>query len=236
MGYRRFRRAFAGLVTLALTFGVLPGVLMATATSAAATADPDGVNFTLEGCRNNGGITLPNSGGKFVCPNSAYTTGELGKGWNELDLVPFRITAKAGNSAPGNQTYAVAIALDAFDAGHPGYDVLSSDGPAGAPVLNTALSGSSCTALTSTDQQTTTGVGGIDQTIYRTLTITQPKNTTCVYDWYGRLALGSHLFPGSSLHANLLNQNLGTAGIGSKEVSIPVGEISPQELSKDMSA
>src|SRR5215475_6299730 len=231
MGYRRFRRAFAGLVTLALTFGVLPGVLMATATSATATADPDGVNFTHEGCRNDGSITLPNSGGKFVCPDSAYTTGNLGKGWNELDLVPFRLTTDAGNSAPATQTYAMAIALDAFDAGHPGYDVISS------PVLNSALSDASCTALTSTGQQTLSpGIGGIDKSIYRTLTITQSAGTTCVYDWYGRLALGSHLFPGSSLHANLADQNLNTAGIGAKDVSIPVKEIAPQELSKDMSA
>jgi uncharacterized repeat protein (TIGR01451 family) len=236
MGYRRSHKAataaLASIATLALGLGVLPGILLAAATpAAAATADPDSVSFTLEGCRNNGTITLPNSGGKFVCPDSAYTTGNLGKGWNELDLVPFRLTTSAGNSAPATQTYAVAIALDNLDAGHPGYDVIS------APVLNTALSAPSCTALTSSPQQTKTpGVGGIDQTIYRTLTITQPANTDCVYDWYGRLALGSHLFPGSSLHANLLNQNLGTQGIGAKDVSIPVKEISPQELSKDMSA
>jgi uncharacterized repeat protein (TIGR01451 family) len=235
-GEPRRRRAVALLATLALSLGVLPGALMATATSAAATADPSGVSFTLQGCRNDGTIKLPING-KFVCPESAYTTGNLGKGWNELDLVPFQIVAKAGNSAPSAQTYAVAIALDALSSGHPGYDVLSSDGPGGAPVLNTSLSSSSCTALTSSPQQTKSpGVGGIDQSIYRTLTITQPANTTCVYDWYGRLALGSHLFPGSSLHADLLNQNLGTSGIGSKDVSIPVNQISPQELSKDMSA
>ncbi|WP_139556012.1 hypothetical protein [Methylotetracoccus oryzae] len=205
--------------------------------AARAVDDPDGVSFTLEGCRNDGTITLP-IGGKFVCPDGAYTTGNLGKGWNELDLVPFRITAAAGNSAPTTQNYAVSIALDNLDVGKPGYDVLASDNqPSGAPVLNTSLSDASCTPLTATAQQTLTpGVGGIDKTIYRILTITQPKNTTCVYDWYGRLALGSHLFPGSSLHANLLNQNLGTAGIGSKDVSIPVKEISPQELRKDMSA
>src|SRR5215468_4123145 len=158
MGYRRshrpFKAALAGIATLALGLGVLPGVLMATATSAAAaTADPSGVSFTLEGCNNDGSIKLP-IGGKFVCPEPAYTTGNLGKGWNELDLVPYQIVAKAGNNAPSTQTYAVAIALDAFDAGHPGYDVLSSDGPGGAPVLNTTLSDPSCTALTSTDQKT----------------------------------------------------------------------------------
>lgn len=194
------------------------------------------MSFTLEGCRNNGSITLPDNGGDFVCPDSAYTTGNLGKGWNELDLVPYRIVASAGNSAPATQTYAVAIALDNMDAGHPGYDVLSSDS-GGAPVLNQGLSDVGCTALSSTPQQTLSpGVGGIDQSIYRVLTISQPRNTTCVYDWYGRLALGSHLFPGSSLHADLLNQNLGTQGIGAKDVSIPVKEISPQKLSKDMSA
>lgn len=226
----------AVLATLALGLGVLPGVLMATATSAAATADPSHVSFNLEGCRNDGSIKLP-IGGKFVCPDSAYTSGNLGKGWNELDLVPFRITATAGNSAPSTQTYAVAIALDAFDAGHPGYDVISSDGAGGAPVLNTSLSDPSCTALTSTSQQTLSpGVGGIDQTIYRTLTISQQANTKCVYDWYGRLALGSHLFPGSSLHADLLNQDLDTSGIGAQDISIPVNQISPQKLSKDMSA
>jgi uncharacterized repeat protein (TIGR01451 family) len=232
----RRKHAVALLATLGLGLGVLPGVLMATAAPAGATADPSGVSFTLQGCRNDGSIKLP-IGGKFVCPDSAYTTGNLGKGWNELDLVPFRITAKAGNSAPPTQTYAVAIALDAFDAGHPGYDVISSGAAGGAPVLNTAQSDPSCSALTSSPQQTLSpGVGGIDKSIYRTLTITQPANTTCVYDWYGRLALGSHLFPGSSLHADLLNQGLKTAGTGAKDVSIPVNQISPQELTKDMSA
>src|SRR5262245_6495179 len=90
---------------------VLLGVVLALlaawpASPALATDDPSSVSFTLEGCRNDGTITLP-IGGRFVCPDSAYTTGNLGKGWNELDLVPYRITANAGNSAPLTQTYAV---------------------------------------------------------------------------------------------------------------------------------
>jgi hypothetical protein len=68
------------------------------------------------------------------------------------------------------------------------------------------------------------------------LTITAPADSTCVLDYYERLALGSHLFPGSSLHSNLLNEDFGTAGIGAKDRSIPVKEISPQELSKTMTA
>ncbi len=57
------------------------------------------VGFTLEGCRNDGTIVLPNGSGQFICPDAAYTTGNLGKGWNELDLVPHRLTTTSGNQA-----------------------------------------------------------------------------------------------------------------------------------------
>ena len=49
-------------------------------------------------------LHLPD-GGPFICPDEDYTTGNLGKTWNELDLVPYRITLQAGNSAPANQQY-----------------------------------------------------------------------------------------------------------------------------------
>lgn len=202
---------------------------------------PSGVNFTLEGCRNNGGITFPPSG-PFVCPDAAYTTGNLGKGWNELDLVPHRVTIDAGNSAPASSTYTFVVVLDAKNGGHPGYDVLSE------PTLNAALSNAACSAAVVSDEGIANpGLGGIDESRYRLVTITnQPKNTTCVYDYYGRLALGSHLFPGSSLHANLAlvdrDKNgqplsplqITTQGIGARDVSIPVKEILPQELDKTM--
>lgn len=220
-------RVLVAFAAMALMAVMLP---IATNVASAVTPDPDHVSFTLEGCRNDGSITLPIAG-EFICPTSAYTTGNLGKGWNELDLVPFRLTAAAGGAAQSPQTYAMTVVLDNFDAGAPGYDVLS------IPVLNAGLSDSSCQEPVVGPQTILTpGLGGIDKSIYRLLTITQNKSTTCVYDYYGRLALGSHLFPGSSLHANLANQNLGTAGIGSKDVSIPVKEIKPQELRKDMSA
>jgi len=199
--------------------------------AALATADPDSVQFTLEGCKFVNNTNIPLASFNFVCSDNAYTTGNLGSGWNELDLVPHRTTVHAGNSAPATQTYAFANALDGIDVGKPGYDIIS------APVLNTALSSASCTAASDGGQQALTpGTGGIDTSIYRLWTVTQLKNTTCVYDWYGRLAVGSHLWPGSSLHADLLNQSFSTAGIGSKEVSIPVKEIKAQSLNKDMSA
>ena len=219
---RRFIAAMAAVL-------VVPALTVLTLMTPAQAAEPTGVSFTLEGCRLAAGQTLPDADGKFICPDGDYTTGNLGKLWNELDLVPFRVTADAGNSAPGTQTYTIAVVLDSKDVGRPGYDVLS------AAAINTRLSSGQC-ELSVGDEELATEFGGIDQSRYRLITLTQPKNSTCVLDYYGRLALGSHLFPGSALHANLANENLGTGGVGSKEVSIPVKEIEPQELSKDMTA
>ncbi|MDC7713920.1 hypothetical protein PQU96_07200 [Vogesella sp. LYT5W] len=197
----------------------------------AAAVAPDSIQNTLEGCRNNGDITLPNGSGQFVCPDAAYTTGNLGKGWNELDLVPYRLTVSAGNSAPSTQQYTIAVVVDREDAGKPGYDVLST------LTKNVALSSGTC-SIASVGAQAVLdpGIGGTDKSIYRLVTINQSKNSTCVFDYYARLALGSHLYPGSSLHANLTNESFGTAGIGARDVSIPVKEILPQELRKDMTA
>ncbi len=247
---RRRSRRTALLASLVLALAVPPAVLLS-ASPASAQTPPNGVSFTLLGCRlpdsNHDGIpdyTLPQPDGKFICnPESwngsgstgDYTSGNLGKSWNELDLVPYRVVVSAGNSAPNPSTFDFAIALDGTNAGKTGYDVIS------APTLNPG-SDSTCPEPSSSGQLTATpGLGGIDSSIYRLVTLTGvPKNTTCVYDYYGRLALGSHLFPGSSLHANLAlpvgDGTLTTSGIGSKDVSIPVNEISPQELSKDMSA
>ena len=225
-----------GLITsLAVILGVLAQAVPASQAApkpSAPAADPTAVAFTLEGCRNDGTISLPNDDSLYICPDGVYTSGNLGKGWAELDLVPYRLTAKAGNSAPTTQTFTIAYALDREDVGKPGYDVIS------AATLNTALSNASCEAPTiGPDQVDEPGIGGIDTTGYRTLTVEQASNTTCVYDFYGRLALGSHLFPGASLHANLAllgADGLDTGGIGARDVSIPVNEIEPQSISKDM--
>ena len=196
----RTRKGLLALVgSLAVVASALPGTTQAMAArNPQPAAEPSGVSFTLEGCRNDGTITLPNIGGQYVCPDGVYTSGNLGKGWAELDLVPYRITADAGNSATDSQTYTVAYAVDNEDAGKTGYDVLS------AAVLNTALSIGTCAApVIGTQLVASPGIGGISKTLYRTFTVTQSKNTTCVYDFYARLAVGSHLFPGSSLHANM---------------------------------
>jgi hypothetical protein len=218
----------------------LCALFLAVASSAFAAADPDHVTFRHEGCRLVTTTQLPGADG-FVCTDAEYTTGNLGKNWNELDNVPFRLTGD--NSGP-DQTYTVAVTADHLDGSHPGYDVIS------IPVLNARLStggvahaAENC-KLESADPDATNkfggilapGVGGTDESIFRKLTISQKAGATCVFDWYARLALGSHLYPGSSLHTNLTNQTFGTSGIGAKDVSIPVKEILPQDLDKSMTA
>ena len=205
-------------------------------TPALALNDPDHVSDSLNGCKSDVlqsdyipnpfvGATQPKTA--YICTDAAYGGGNLGKGWNELDLVPFRLTESAGNAAPATQTYATAVALDAEDSGHPGFDVLT------IPTLNTTLSDSSCILSSGNQITKTPGFGGTDVTIARVLTITQDSSTNCVIDFDGRLAVGAHLFPGSSLHANTADQNLTNTG---QDRSIPVKEIAPQSISKTMTA
>lgn len=235
----RYRSASAGYRFLPWA---LASALLAVGAQAAFAADPDHVTFTLEGCNNDGTIALPNGGGDFICPDSAYTTGNLGKNWSELDLVPHRVTLDAGNAAPLSQTYSFVVEADNCNTyepgigftcadgndGHPGFDVVSY------PTLNTALSsdgGAGCTNFSASAQfADTSGAQGVVVSVARTLTLTQARNSTCVYDYYQRVALGAHLFSGSNLHSDLHYSG------GQKEVPLPVNQIAPQSLSKDMHA
>lgn len=216
------KRTVMAVVTL-LTVGLLYPVVAAVPALA---TSPDHVSFTLEGCKDPSSFDEDT----ITCDDNDYTTGNLGKDWAELDLVPYRLTAKATNAAPGTQTYDITLVLDNEDAGHHGYYVI------GEPVINDALSDDSCAIVSFSGQQTTTGFGGIDQSIYREVQISQDKGDTCVLDYYGGLAVGAHLFPGGSLHANVADENLNTANIGARDVSIIPKEIAPQSISKDMSA
>lgn len=211
-----------------------PALPIAASPAAAAESTGTGVSYTLEGCRASTDAYLS---GTFICPTANYTTGNLGKGWNEFDLVPGRATVTAGNSAPSSQSFAFVVAVDNCSttdgattcSGYPGYDRLST------PVLNTDLSSASgCgSAVVSGALYKAPGIGGTGTTLYRQVSVSgQAKNTTCVYDFYARLAFNSHLYPGSSLHFNLANTDLGVAGIGSKDVSIPVKEILAPGFSK----
>src|SRR5258708_36203681 len=134
--------------------------------------DSSGINYSFQGCRNDGSITLPNSNppyaGQYICPDTAYTGGELGKGWNELDLVPYRLTATATKKAANPETYSVTIAAENLtNHGDAGYHIIS------VPVLNPSLSDASCTALSAGAQtigpSVTNRQRGVPQTIFRNL-------------------------------------------------------------------
>ena len=212
-------------------------ILMCGLGTAAAQFTPSNfISLTLEGCRNDGTITLPVNG-LFVCPDAAYTTGNLGKGWNELDLVPHRLTTSAGSQSNVTTTYDVYVAADYQTRDNQsivrtGYDVVS------VPMVNTTKSAGSCTVTAGSQsfQGTATNPfgGGTDVVTYRQLTIHQNAGSTCVFDYYQRLALGSHFYPGSSLQSYLFDQ-AGLSG-SKKTISIPVNQILPQSLSKDMTA
>ena len=233
----RRTRSLRGVTKLAVA--LFACLLVAPAVAAA--ADPQQVSFTLEGCRPDAPITFP-ANGPFICADADYTSGNLGKFWNEGDYVPYRITTDNNNGA---QTYDVTIAADYRLDDALGYDSIT------VPALNDPLSDDACTDLTASALSYATGaaaVGGIDGTIYRTLTIAQPAGATCVYDYAMRLSisfpgrtaadapvpapLGASFYSGSSLHGYLLNADLASAGIGQKRVPIPVNEIEPQGFLK----
>jgi hypothetical protein len=123
------------------------------------------VKLGFEGCRNDGSIDLPivnpiNDG--YICPDvfpdpphqATYTSGELGKGWNELDLVPHRLTTGIGKNGV-DETFQVAIAADRVtNGGFNGYDIIE------APVLNTDKSDASCQAPVVSAQTITGGLQG----------------------------------------------------------------------------
>ena len=186
------------------------------------------VQLRFEGCRNDGTIFLPtaipiNDG--YICPDlypdpphqQTYTSGSLGQDWNELDLVPHRLSTSIGQNGVA-ETYQIAIAADRLNnGGIPGYDLIE------APVLNTTKSDPSCQAPVVSAQAVTAGLqGGASSTIYRVLTITQQPNTTCVFDWWERLALGSHNIPGGSLQSYLFDQGFSDGQLQGHHSDIPI--------------
>lgn len=197
---------------------------------AKAVDDPDGVQFTLTGCRQEAGAVIP-SGDPLVaplCEDGAYTTGNLGKMWAELDLVPHRLEVKKQNNDPA-QTYRVVVSGDnILSSGLVGWDRIT------VPVLN-PNSDTGCAIASVGPISTASGsVGGVDQIVYRYIDITHPSGATCIVDYAQRLSITSAGFSGSSLQSQFLKQNLDS--IGQRTLSIPVADILPQEISKVMTA
>ena len=208
-------------------FGALMALMLWAWAGPAAAAFTQGsfVNTTYEGCRLPAGATLPAT---LICADSDYTSGNLGKSWNELDLVPFRLTTSLGTQATATTTYDLYIAGDNKAGGYFGYDVIT------VPKVNAAKSDASC-KVTAGPQLVISGItGGTDDTVYRQITMQQAKGSTCVIDWVQRLAIGASKYAGSNLQGYIFVQE---DFKGSKStIPIPVKEILPQEMSKTMSA
>jgi hypothetical protein len=194
------------------------------------TAPDHSTQFTLEACRHDEGIALPNGSGDFICDDSKYTSGNL-KTWAELDLLPHRLTAKTSDVGG---TYNVVIGADYLLNSKVGYDVIDlvqTDSPGCSVSASTASTGHSPPDPSST----ATGVtGGVDTIIYRVLTITQPANSTCVVNWVNRIAVGAHLYSGASLQSYMFEKD--DFAEGKRTLSLPVNQVLPQGLSKTMSA
>lgn len=196
----------------------IAGTTLAIQPASAYTPPANTTQFTLEACRHDDGITLPNGSGYFICDDSKYTTGNL-KTWAELDLLPHRLTTKTG-SAGG--TYNVIVAADYENNGDIGYDVLD------------LLQANGCTATWGAQTITDKVTGGVDQVIYRILEITQSPNTTCVINWVNRIAIGASSYSGASLQSYMFEKD--DFSSGKRTLSLPVNQVLPQELAKVMSA
>ena len=73
------------------------------------------INFSTTGCKNTGVTSLSQLGEAYPgspCSAGNYTTGNLGKGWAVLDLVPFHVDLTPMNGAPMPQTYDFVMAFD----------------------------------------------------------------------------------------------------------------------------
>ncbi|TXH40255.1 MAG: hypothetical protein E6Q90_14505 [Actinobacteria bacterium] len=212
---------------LALLAALIPGALFASVQ--AYTPPGNKIQFTFEGCRNNGDIVLPidfgPAGQKYACLDPVYTTGNLGKGWNELDLVPHRLITT--NSAGTASTFNVIVAADNVNNGKVGYDVISEP-----EIFRDSAAG--CQVTSGPEAYENGVTGGADVTIYRELTITVPAGGTCQVEWFNRLALGASKYSGSSLQSYMFESD--DFKTGKRTVSIPVKGLLPQSISKTMSA
>jgi hypothetical protein len=172
-------------------------------------------------------LVNPNGQG-FICAEASPTnySGNGGKGWNEFDLVPFRLILTTGNNEA--QSYSFGVAVDSLRNGVPGYDRIT------VPSVNPALSTGTDCNITNVGPTTTKSPGfTYDESIYRLVTVTLSDRADCVIDFDARIAIGAHLFAGASMHGNITDA---TASGTNQDRSIQTGELLPQALNKDMTA
>lgn len=241
--WTRRRPLFAGALLLAGMSG--PGVWAADPVPGFTGPDPDNAfSFDLEGCRLDQStestydptatppVLVCDSLATWPTGGDAYTDGNLGMQWNELDLVPHRFGSDSSGLVAASQTFQVIVGADNLVDDDPddlaiGYDRVVNF------VLNEALSTGSpadCQlTLIGGNSFGDFGLGGSIEQVVQVLEITQTADTLCVWDFVERLALTSSNIPGSS------NRSFIVAGTGAQSVPLP-SNIQPQVLSKEMSA
>lgn len=230
----------------------LAAALIVSSTVWAAPAEKDNpygnINFTLEGCninkmklyelknlQNGYGDTVPT----YVCDYSdqepTYTTGNLGKGWAELDYVPHRVTVvNQSTTETGNFVFTVGGDFRVKNNESIfGWDQITE------LVLDPELSNDICKQNAGETTQelfiAKPGVGGVVSTLYRQVEVNNLlPGAVCVAHYNARLAIGSRYYTGSSLQSNLWNDQLNSHNIGQKRVSIPDSDA--QGYSKTMDA
>ena len=225
------------IITLVFFSGIFSGQVLA--------ADPvpdydpgkapsNSIGFDIEGCRldksTEGTYDATATPPVLTCDNSAYTDGNLGKQWEELDLVSHRIESDTSGLATADETYQIIVGADNLVDNSPlkiGFDrVVNFE-------FNAALSTGSAfdcqLTLIGGNSTGDFGIGGAIEQIVQVLEITQTKDKSCVWDYVERLAITSSLISGSSTRSFIF------AGTGAQSVPIP-SKIQPQELSKSMSA
>ena len=205
-------------------------------------APSNAISFDIEGCRldkaTEGTYDPTATPPVFTCDSSAawpdgadaYTDGNLGKQWNELDLVPHRIGSDTAGLTTEDETYQVIVGADNLVDTDPlkiGFDrVVNFE-------FNAALSSGSASdcqlELIGVNSIGDFGIGGAISQIVQVLEITQTADTQCVFDYVDRLAITSSLISGSSTRSFIF------AGTGAQSVPIP-SDIQPQVLNKTMSA
>lgn len=221
------RHGLTLLAVPAVVLSLLPALGFPGSASASVPAGyVEGVHVapSLAGCRGSAGVSFPLLG-PYVCPAAEYTSGNLGKGWNELDNVPHQLTTSLGTQSDATTDYNVIVAADNSEtsaAGSPeGYDFIS------APTVHAGSAASCSVSANAMDSQVGL-TGGVYDGIYRVLTIHQAKGSTCVFDYYMRLSITSSDYSGSSLQGYMfLGSNFST---GKRTVPIPVKELAPQDF------
>jgi len=172
---------------------------------------PASVKATLQGCN------LPDNA--TTCTDADFTTGNLGKNWAELDLVPHRLILKNNGAA---QSFTLVIAADNLYASgdsYYGYDIIRdiTDDP-----NSSCLTGVGDPVL---KQQV---VGGVYQSLTRKIGVHLAVNQSCTITWNERLAIGAHNYTGSSLQTQLLNWDYTSAG--QMSVPLPVKQAPAQQI------